>query len=80
MQIKEEYKTKIIELRDKFNEIIISLGQISIEKDKLERDEKYLKEEYQKFGAEEQQLLSQIQTEYGVGELDINTGEFTPNK
>ena len=80
MQIKEEYKTKIIELRDKFNEIIISLGQISIEKDKLERDEKYLKEEYQKFGAEEQQLLSQIQAEYGVGELDINTGEFTPNK
>ena len=79
MQIKEEYKTKMIELRDRFNEIIISLGQISIEKDRIERDEKYLKEEYQKFGAEEQQLLSQIQSEYGVGELDINTGEFTPN-
>lgn len=80
MQIKEEYKTKIAELRDKFNEIIISLGQLSIEKDRLERDEKYLKEEYQKFGKEEQELLAKIQTEYGVGTLDINTGEFTPNK
>jgi len=79
MQIKEEYFTKIVELRDKFNEIIISLGQISIEKDRLERDEKYLKEEYQKFGSEEQELLSKIQAEYGVGSLDINTGEFTPN-
>jgi hypothetical protein len=79
MQIKEEYFTKIVELRDKFNEIIISLGQLSIEKDRLERDEKYLKEEYQKFGAEEQELLAKIQTEYGVGSLDINTGEFTPN-
>lgn len=79
MQIKEEYKTKIVELRDKFNEIIISLGQLSIERDRLERDEKYLKEEYQKFGLEERELLSKIQTEYGEGNLDINTGEFTPN-
>jgi len=79
MQIKEEYKAKIVELRDKFNEIVISLGQLSIEKDRLERDEKYLKEEYQKFGLEERELLSKIQTEYGEGNLDINTGEFTPN-
>lgn len=80
MQIKEEYKTKIVELRDSFNEIVITLGQLAIQKATIERDENYLKEQYQKFGLEEQELLAKIQTEYGEGNLDIDTGEFTPKQ
>jgi hypothetical protein len=80
MQIKEEYLTTIRELRDNFNAIVVSLGQISIQKANLENDEKLLHQEYIKFGAEEQELLSKIETEYGQGDLDINTGDFTPNK
>ena len=79
MQIKEEYKNKIVELRDNFNEIVISLGELAIQKATIERDEKFLQEQYQKFGLEEKELLSKIQTEYGEGNLDIDTGEFTPN-
>ena len=78
MQIKEEYKTKIVELRDSFNEIVIALGQLAIQKDTIERDENYLQEQYQRFGLEEKELLAKIQTEYGEGNLDIDTGEFTP--
>lgn len=78
MQIKEEYKTKIVELRDSFNEIVIALGQLAIQKATIERDENYLQEQYQKFGGEEKELLAKIQTEYGEGNLDIDTGEFTP--
>jgi hypothetical protein len=80
MQIKEEYLTTIRELRDNFNTIVVSLGQISIQKANLENDEKLLQQEYIKFGAEERELLSKIETEYGQGDLDINTGDFTPNK
>ncbi len=80
MQIKEEYKTKIIELRDSFNEIVITLGQLAIQKATIERDEKYLQEQYQKFGLEEIELLTKIETEYGKGDLDIDTGEFTPKQ
>jgi hypothetical protein len=80
MQIKEEYLTTIRELRDNFNAIVVSLGQISIQKANLENDEKLLHQEYIKFGAEERELLSKIETEYGQGDLDINTGDFTPNK
>ncbi len=80
MQIKEEYKTKIIELRDSFNEIVITLGQLAIQKATIEQDEKYLQEQYQKFGLEEKELLTKIQTEYGEGNLDIDTGEFTPKQ
>jgi hypothetical protein len=80
MQIKEEYTTKIIELRDNFNEIVISLGQLAIQKATIEKDEKFLHEQYQKFGLEEKELLSKIQTEYGDGNLDIDTGEFTPKQ
>ena len=42
MQIKEEYLTTIRELRDNFNAIVVSLGQISIQKANLENDEKLL--------------------------------------
>lgn len=80
MQIKEEYLTTIRELRDNFNAIVVSLGQISIQKANLENDEKLLHQEYIKFGVEERDLLSKIETEYGQGDLDINTGDFTPNK
>jgi hypothetical protein len=80
MQIKEEYKTKIAGLRDNFNEIVFSLGQLAIQKATIEQDEKYLQEQYQKFGLEEKELLTKIQTEYGEGNLDIDTGEFTPKQ
>ena len=80
MQIKEEYKNKIVELRDSFNDIVISLGELAIQKATIERDEKFLQEQYQQFGLEEKELLSKIQTEYGEGNLDIDTGEFTPKQ
>ena len=80
MQIKEEYLTQIRQLRDNFNGIVISLGQISIQKASLENEEKLLQEEYVKFGIEERELLSKIETEYGQGDLDIDTGEFTPKQ
>jgi hypothetical protein len=46
MQIKEEYKTKIVQLRDSFNEIVVTLGQLAIQKATIERDENYLKDLY----------------------------------
>lgn len=80
MQIKEEYYTQIKTLRDSFNEIVISLGQLAVQKAAVERDEKFLHEEYQRLGLEERELLTTIQTEYGEGNLDIDTGEFTPKQ
>ena len=35
-------------------------------------------EELGRLGVEEQNVLSEIQKEYGDGNLDTNTGEFTP--
>jgi hypothetical protein len=35
-------------------------------------------EELERIGLEEQNFLGEIQKEYGDGNLDTNTGEFTP--
>lgn len=80
MQIKEEYFTKIKELKDSFNTIVISLGQLEIQKQSIENNKNYLLGEYDKFSVEEQELLAKIQTEYGEGDLDINIGDFTPKQ
>ena len=37
-------------------------------------------EEFEKLGVEEQNFLSEIQNEYGDGDLDTTTGEFKPKE
>lgn len=80
MQIKEEYLLKLKQLKEDYENLIISLGQISVQKAQLEMDEKSLQNDYFKKGQEEQELLQKIQVEYGDGNLDLATGEFTPKQ
>ena len=47
----------------------------SIETKKIRLEAQYVQEQ-----ANESKLLSQLNEKYGAGNLDINTGEFTPYK
>tara|TARA_R100000951_G_scaffold70353_1_gene59294 strand:- start:302 stop:586 length:285 start_codon:yes stop_codon:yes gene_type:complete len=47
----------------------------SIETKKIRLETQYVQEQ-----ANESKLLSQLNEKYGAGNLDINTGEFTPYK
>ena len=77
-QIKPEQLQKVNELKGKFNELTFIIGQNQIQQKQLKADEESMFEELGKLGVEEQNLLVEIQKEYGDGDLDTTTGEFTP--
>ena len=77
-QIKPEQLQKLQELRGKFNELTFLIGKNKIEQISLKAEEEAMISEYARLGEEEQNFLGEIQKEYGDGNLDTNTGEFTP--
>ena len=77
-KIKDEQLAKINELKGKFNELTFLIGQNKINQTNLKVEEQEMFEELARLGTEEQNVLSEIQKEYGDGNLDTNTGEFTP--
>ena len=62
----------------KLDEIIVKLGQISIQKIQIESTENELKNEFFKTQQEESTLAKTLSDKYGVGTLDIESGKFTP--
>ena len=79
-QIKPEQLQKVKELKGKFNELTFIIGQNQIQQKQLKLDEENMFEEFEKLGVEEQTFLSEIQKEYGDGDLDTTTGEFKPKE
>lgn len=77
-KIKDEQFQKINELKGKFNELTFLIGQNKINQTNLKIEEDEMFEELNRLGAEEQKILGEIQKEYGDGNLDTTTGEFTP--
>jgi hypothetical protein len=75
------------ELRQLYANVELSLGKIEIARmqseQKLEQlvNEKFrLEADYTQIQQYESQLVSELTEKYGVGNLDINTGTFTPQK
>jgi hypothetical protein len=79
-QIKPEQLQQLKELKGKFNELTFIIGQNQIQQKQLKLDEENMFEEFEKLGVEEQNFLSEIQKEYGDGDLDTTTGEFKPKE
>ena len=77
-KIKDEQLAKINELKGKFNELTFLIGQNKINQTNLKVEEEEMFGELARLGIEEQNVLSEIQKEYGDGNLDTATGEFTP--
>lgn len=82
----EEIKT-LVDLRDRYQSIITSLGQLYIERmglndraAQLNDLEKSLQNQYIDTQKEEDTILKGITEKYGVGSLDISTGTFIPQK
>ena len=67
-------------LSDQYNEITFQLGQIKIEKLRLEEMENSIIKNYQSLQTMEKSASEEIQKKYGEGVLDLETGIFTPSQ
>jgi len=66
------------DLQGQTDKIVYSLGQISIQRERLNMSENQLKEELKKIDQKEAELGKEFASKYGVGNVDIETGDFTP--
>tara|TARA_R100001129_G_scaffold186000_2_gene176041 strand:+ start:720 stop:995 length:276 start_codon:yes stop_codon:yes gene_type:complete len=81
----EELKS-LTDLQNKYQDSQIKFGQISVQRlllnqqlDKLFENEQQVKNEYSEVQQEEAKLVASLSEKYGNGQLDPETGVFTPN-
>ena len=74
----EEELKQLKDLQTKVDAIIISLGQISLQRTQLDKLEESTKDEFSMLKQQETALGESFSKKYGVGTLDINSGEFIP--
>jgi hypothetical protein len=79
-KIRDEQLQKMNELRGKYNELVFIIGQNQIRQKELKLEEESMYVELEKLNSEEQTFFADLQKEYGDGNLDTTTGEFTPKE
>ena len=66
------------EYQEKINIIIVSLGKLDLQINSLENTKKDLIKEYQGLEISQQKTALELQNKYGEGNIDLESGEFTP--
>ena len=72
-KVTDEELKQISEFQDR---ITIQLGQLSLKKLSLDKEEEYLESEYEKILEKEKQLGDNLKEKYGEAQIDLKTGEI----
>ena len=73
-------ETELQELKDfqKQSEVLIAqLGQLSFKKLQIEKEEEYLKSQYEQLTATEVELSKKLKETYGNVQIDLKEGDIT---
>jgi uncharacterized coiled-coil DUF342 family protein len=86
-EITKEDLEQISQLRNKLATVVSESGQLTLQVQLLQSDIVELNEKlseqakvFKELLEEEQELLKQLSKKYGVGSINFETGEFTPEK
>lgn len=80
MKIKEELLQKIKDIRTSAFQISNTLGDLTIDENNIKLQKEELLKAYSQLIVDERNLIDTINKEYGIGNLDLTTGEFTPTE
>ena len=73
----EELK-RVRETRKQFGELTLEYGKLQLTKRQLERELSKIEAEFEELLTTEETLMKEIIDRYGIGNLNVETGEFTP--
>lgn len=83
----EEEVKQVKELQEAYTKKTILFGQLEVQKNLLQKElvqiEQTIKNawlEYEELSKTESSLLNSLNEKYGEGTLDLDSGEFIPNK
>ena len=87
VKIAAEETEKIRELQSRYTQITVNLGQVSIASERLQENLDSLDTQKDELLAQhataqedERKLVEDLTSKYGIGNLDLDTGIFTPNE
>ena len=80
-----EELSQIKEMQQQYNKFVFELGSVEAQlqnvlatKELIETEKSNVLEDIKKLGEREKELVNGLQAKYGVGNIDIETGEITP--
>ena len=76
----QEELNEIRDLRTELNQITFQLGQIKINKIRIENTETLIKKDLINLEEKESKIEKKLSDKYGKGSIDIETGTFIPAK
>ena len=79
-KLSKEELEKLNTFSKKQEEITVALGQLDIQKALLEGQRSMILEELSKLQEKQNTTAKELQSKYGDGNIDLDTGEFTLNK
>ncbi len=79
-KLSKEELEKLNTFSKKQEEITVTLGQLDIQKALLEGQRSMVLEELSKLQEKQNVTAKELQSKYGDGNIDLDTGEFTLNK
>jgi hypothetical protein len=74
----EEEMKQIGSLRIQFDELVFKLGMNEVQQISLNVQKEQLEKELSDIQQHEQNLIKEIETKYGKGNISLETGEFIP--
>lgn len=70
---------KVKKLRENFNSLTISAGEIEIQIINLQLQKEQLKDNLKNLQTQESVVISEFEKKYGEGTISLETGEFISN-
>ena len=84
-KLTEEELQQIKDMQQQYNKFVFELGSIEAQlqnilatKEMIETEKSNVLEDIKKLGEREKELVNGLQAKYGVGNIDIESGEITP--
>ena len=77
-KLSEKELQTLKEYQEKINIIVVNVGKLDLQINSLENTKKNLIKEYQEIETSQQKTALELQNKYGEGNIDLESGEFTP--
>ncbi len=68
-----------VAIRQMFAELTAQYGKLGFAERTLNREKKAVEDKFDELAKRENVLTTELQEKYGVGTLNVETGEFTPD-
>ncbi|MDB4276912.1 hypothetical protein N9864_00155 [bacterium] len=75
----QEEIQQVTKLREEFNSLTISAGEIEMQIINLQLQKEKIKDNFIKLQTQESKVINELENKYGKGTISLETGEFISN-